>query len=97
MYRIFNKIAVVADFRTSEGNIIPYKFIGDLSRDKTILTGIWSDSRGGEGGYHGTYQIRVSGTAQSAEGCWIGFSETSGAIKSGRLTWRKKSVIAVGC
>jgi hypothetical protein len=89
MYRAFNRIAAVSSYSTLEGNSIPYKFVGELSRDMTIVTGTWSDNRGGAGGYHGSFQMRVTGTAVSAKGLWIGFSETTNEIKAGDLIWNK--------
>lgn len=89
LYRCFNTIALEGLGTTTSGNQIPYGFTGKLSRDKSIATGIWFDRRWGDGGYHGVYQVRISGTGDCAIGLWCGFSETSPAIKSDKLVWTR--------
>jgi hypothetical protein len=89
--RAFNKVALEGSGITRDGKKIRYGFLGDLSRGKTIITGTWFDRRGGQSGYYGAYQLRLSGTGEEAVGRWVGFSETTAAIKSGRLTWKKLS------
>lgn len=88
IYRCLNSIAILGSGATPDGNRVPYCFIGKLSREKSVLTGTWFDQTIVNGGaYHGVYQLRRSGTGGKATGLWIGFSETTGAIKSGEVTW----------
>lgn len=87
--RCFNTIVLEGSGATVKGKKIPYGFVGKFSRDRSIVTGIWFDRRGGDGGYHGVYQLRRRGGADEAEGLWSGFSEENHAIKSGKLLWQK--------
>jgi len=89
LYRCFNSIAFEGSGTTTTGQRIPYGFVGKLSRDKTIATGIWFDRRGGDGGYHGVFQLRASGNGHQAAGKWAGFSETSSAIKADKIEWQR--------
>ncbi|QCK85573.1 hypothetical protein E8L99_07225 [Phreatobacter aquaticus] len=89
IYRCFNTIAIESTGTTPAGLKLRYGFIGRLSRDKTIVSGIWFDSRGNDGGYHGVYQLRMPGAGHAATGLWVGFSDTTDAINSGKLVWTK--------
>jgi len=91
LYRCFNSIAFEGSGSTTTGHRIPYGFVGKLSRDKTIVTGIWFDRRGGDGGYHGVFQLRASGNGHAATGLWAGFSETSAEIKADKFEWTRVS------
>lgn len=88
-FRMFNQVAMVGLGRSKTVGEIEYVFIGSLSRDKSVLTGKWSDRRGVSIGYHGVYQLLLSGTGDRAVGTWIGFSTTEGRVKSGDLMWTK--------
>ncbi len=89
LYRCFNTIAIEGLGRTSSGKLISYGFTGKLSRDKSVATGVWFDRRWGDGGYHGVYQVRLTGTSDRASGLWCGFSQTTSSIKSDKLVWVK--------
>jgi len=88
--RCLNNIAMEASGTTTKGKKITYGFVGKLSRDKSIVTGTWFDRRKGGFGYHGSFQLKLAGSADKATGIWIGFSETAGNIKSGQMDWDKK-------
>lgn len=90
IYRVFNRIGFQVVTKNGDGKSVPYGFVGDLSRDKSIVTGLWFDGRGSAIGYHGAYQLRLKGDGYQADGVWIGFSETSSAIKHGKLIWKKQ-------
>lgn len=94
LYNCFNAIALEGAGRTVAGHAIPYGFVGKLSRDKSIATGTWFDRRGGDGGYHGVFQVRVGRTGDRADGLWCGFSETGPQIKADVLNWVRVSDIA---
>jgi len=89
IFRVFNTVGLEAKVTRADGKKVPYRFIGKLSREKTILTGEWFDSRGKAGNYHGTYQLRYLNAQSKAEGKWIGFSDTTDEIKVGKMTWEK--------
>jgi hypothetical protein len=90
IYRCLDTVVTEGMGHTADGESIPYGFVGKLSRDHTILTGIWFDRRGAKSGYHGSYQIRLSaGGSTLASGKWIGFSEQRNTVKAGKLTWQK--------
>ena len=89
IYRCFDTIAAEGMGHTQAGTSIPYGFIGKLSRDKTILTGTWFDRRGAKAGYHGAFQVRVTNAGHLVEGKWLGFSDKSPIIKTGKLLWEK--------
>ena len=91
LYRCFNSFAIEGSGTTSSGRKIPYAFVGKLSRDKSIATGLWFDNRGGNFGYHGVFQMRVQSDGTGVEGLWTGFSEATSAIKSGKMSWQRSS------
>lgn len=91
LFRCFNAIALEGSGTTTTGRDIPYGFVGTLSRDKSIATGIWFDRRWGDGGYHGVFQVRVAGTGDRADGLWCGFSETGPQINANALMWERVS------
>lgn len=90
LYRMFNRVAVRASGTKPDGTRIPYLFTGTLSRDKSILTGIWFDGLDSETGYHGAFQLRLETTTRTAQGKWVGFSYRTSAIKTGALIWTRK-------
>ena len=89
IFRVYNTVGLEAKVERADGKKVPYRFIGKLSREKTILTGEWFDSRGKAGNYHGSYQLRLLISKSKAEGKWIGFSDTTDEIKVGTMTWKK--------
>ena len=91
LYRCFNSFAIEGSGTTSSGHKTPYAFVGKLSRDKSIATGLWFDNRGGKSGYHGVFQMRSRGDGAGAEGLWAGFSDTTSAIKFGEMSWHRLS------
>lgn len=82
-------VSIEGTGRTSKGECLPYSFVGMLTRDKTIVTGTWTDKVSGPEGYHGVFQIRLNPSKDEASGLWIGFSHSDGTVKSGQLTWTK--------
>jgi hypothetical protein len=89
--RCFDTMVAEGIGQTSTGRSVRYGFVGKLSRDRTILTGTWFDMRGATVGYHGCYQVRLFSAHDRAEGKWLGFSETSGAINTDVLKWERLS------
>ena len=89
IFRVFGTVGLEAKVKRADGKKVPYRFIGKLSREKTILTGEWFDSRGKAGNYHGAYQIRVLNAKSMAVGKWIGFSDTKDEVKVGEMRWEK--------
>jgi hypothetical protein len=78
--------AAETEFSTTGGKKIRYGFVGKL--DDTKLTGNWFDCRDPKAEYYGPFQIKMSSTMHSANGKWIGFSD-SGTVKAGDLIWTK--------
>lgn len=91
IYRVFNTVGLEAKVTRVDGKKVPYRFVGKLSREQTILTGEWFDSRGKVGNYHGAYQLRYLIAQSKAEGKWIGFSDTTTEIKVGSMTFEKQN------
>lgn len=72
----------------SEANGRVYLLDGDIEHGD-IVSGRWYDRQRGPT-YSGTFQLRIRGDAQEMSGRWVGFSSSSGKIKSGNWLWRRR-------
>lgn len=89
LYRCFNSIALKVEYISCDGKKFSYIFLGKLTKDKTILTGIWHDQIGPDRGYYGCYQLRLMDDLSTAEGKWVGFSGKAPIVNADQFMWKK--------
>lgn len=90
LYRCLGSVALEGSGTTSDGQKIPYGFVGRLTRDKTIITGTWFDRRGADVGYYGVFQLRLLGAGSTkAVGRWAGFSDAKPTVNADVITWTR--------
>lgn len=75
-------------YGTSKANGRVYLLEGQIEHGD-IFSGRWFDQQKGAT-YCGMFQLRIRGDAQEMKGQWIGFSSSSGEIKSGTWLWRRR-------
>ncbi len=93
IYCFIDILAAEFTSTTQSGEIIDYRAIGKIV-DKHFIIGTWYDRRRA-GGYHGTFQLFLSGELSKAEGTWAGFS-SGGGFRNDEWIWQRQQRVEAG-